>query len=330
MPPSRSYAIAYMLHLLAVSMFICTTACGRNSLVMASILLRFFWTCVRPPIRAIHILYVETCNSLGCDRLPSLLRFPESQTAQTIWPFHRPVATLPLRLPTLRPEDLPGNDSRPVYDEAPVRSVSSLIRVRPDFPKTCLGIYTDSYVQLTFRFSGYASIRCRPESGRYSGVRNPPLPPTQQEIWHCQRDPNSPRDELGRQKLIRVIPHAWDSDLLWAVRYIPEWSFIVCYPTPRDMPLFMFSIFPAKARLGQDDWLCGGNFYLRNDDSQREVHMKMVLVFLWLIRIDQLNMADSQDSVSYLHGLVERIAARIDALQQCCDILSRLHTATDV
>jgi hypothetical protein len=58
--------------------------------------------------------------------------------------------------------------------------------------------------------------------------------------------------------------------------------------------------------------------------------MELMSAFLYLIEIDQLNMADSQDSVSYDHRLMQRMAAQIDALQQCCDTQSRLHTATDV
>jgi hypothetical protein len=65
-------------------------------------------------------------------------------------------------------------------------------------------------------------------------------------------------------------------------------------------------------------------------DSQKEAYMALAKAFLWLIEIDQLNMPASQDSVSYTHRLLQKIAARIDTLQQCCDFQSRLYIADDV
>jgi hypothetical protein len=153
-PPPRTFAIVYMLHLFKIAMFIYTMAYEKNPFVVVSMLLLFFWVYVWPSIKTIQVLYVEACNLLRYVWLPSLLRLAIVHTAQFIWTFQPPVATLPPHPSALTPEDRPVHDSHPVYEGFSVSSASDLPRARRGFRRVCHKFYVDSYLQVTFRFSG--------------------------------------------------------------------------------------------------------------------------------------------------------------------------------
>jgi hypothetical protein len=128
-----------------------------------------------------------------------------------------------------------------------------------------------------------------------------------------------------------VVPQVCH-DSRHAVRYVPEWTFVICHPAPRRCPLFFFSIFPRKARLGREDWLCKGIICTHEENNvQRSASYEdLVSAFLSLIEADQREIPVFQDPSNYICTLVRRIAARIDALQQCVDIVSHPWRTTNV
>jgi hypothetical protein len=129
-----------------------------------------------------------------------------------------------------------------------------------------------------------------------------------------------------------VVPQAWQPDHRHVTRYVPEWTFIVCHPAPWREPLFIFSIFPRKARLGREDWLCNGVVFTHeeNDVQKKAYYNDLVSAFLSLIEDDQRKIPVFQDPVNYLYTLIRIIAARIDILQQCVDIESHPWRTTNV
>jgi hypothetical protein len=153
-PPPRIFAVVYMLHLSRTAMFTSTLAYERNPFVIASMLLLFFWVYVWPSIIAIKAFYAKVCTFLRYIWLPSLSRLAIAHIAQSIWTFDPPVAILPPLPSALTSEDCPVHDSYSVHEGFSVSSASGPPRARHGFRRVCHKFYVDSYLQVTFRFSG--------------------------------------------------------------------------------------------------------------------------------------------------------------------------------
>jgi hypothetical protein len=153
-------------------------------------------------------------------------------------------------------------------------------------------------------------------------VRNPPHTAVHQ-IWHYQRDPYSPRDDTGRQRVVGFVPEQFRPDLRAIVRYIPEWVFVVCHPAQEGERLLAFSIFLEKARLSEPGWL------VRRDPDRPDTiaYKALIDTFMSLVQADRREIPLSQDLPHYHHSLMVKVTARIDALQQCVDCQRRPHIA---
>lgn len=94
----------------------------------------------------------------------------------------------------------------------------------------------------------------------------------------------------------------------------PEWMFVVCRPgMGPELLLFVFSIFPEKARLSEPGWLFEGRAR-RSDPNDANPNMDLISAFLALIKSDQGEIPFSQEPLIYFSDLMGMVIARIDAL----------------
>ena len=90
--------------------------------------------------------------------------------------------------------------------------------------------------------------------------------------------------------------------------------FVVCRPgMGPELPLFLFSIFPEKARLSESGWLFAGKAHL-SEPTDTNPDMDLISAFLALIKSDQGEIPFSQDLLIYFSDLMRTVLARIDAL----------------
>jgi len=127
---------------------------------------------------AAQFLCVKACNLLLHFRV---LKTPPLPTAHLLQPFvcasDSPVVTQPAPLAEetfgyrLVPEFRLGNK------EVLAPPISHVLCLGDEFQRTCEEFYIDSYAQVSYHFSGYASVHYTSEDGDYLAVRHPPRRP---------------------------------------------------------------------------------------------------------------------------------------------------------
>jgi hypothetical protein len=137
---------------------------------------------------------------------------------------------------------------------------------------------------------------------------------------------------------MEVVPYPAQTVHLWLARHTPEWMFVICHPglekAGAEDPYFMFRVFPDRARFGEPDWFVHedieGNWGVPDVvHIHRVENLAHILAFISLVRIDQSGIPFSHDRLVYLFALLQMLAARIDALQECIDSWDRPFVATD-
>jgi len=268
-----------------------------------------------------QFLCTKACNLHHYIRVPSPLRLARAHKPLPFTrAFYTPVETRPTPPAGVMPGDRPVTATCPVQEKVFATSGRDIPLVGPEQQRESRIYYENSYAAAHYRYK--ASLRYSPGDGRYLLVRHPPCISAHQ-IWHYQRDPDSPRDVTGHRQLVGLVRQGRLANLRLVAKYIPEWVFVVCHPSGEGEALLIFSIFLEKARLSEPGWLIIRSAY--RPDAIAD--MALVKACISLIEADRRETAYSTDLLAYFDILLVKVIARFDALQYCVDCQRRPNIA---